>query len=173
MFSHVSVHPSIHHSVCPQGGYPSQVQAGGTPARGVPHLRYPSSDLAGGYPTSGTSPIISGWGDPTLGTPSDLAGGTPQGDPTLGNSLPPIRPGRGGGTPPRVTDGVLDTPRSVCLLRSSRRTFLFKLCSSSGPCAFKQPTALHCQMYKSEYLFSILSSEILLINSIEDPCHRV
>ena len=33
--------------------------------------------------------------------------------------------GGGGGTPPRVTDGVLNTPRSVCLLRSRRRTFLF------------------------------------------------
>ena len=30
------------------------------------------------------------------------------------------------GTQYRTTDGVLGTPRSVCLLRSSRRTVLFK-----------------------------------------------
>ena len=44
--------------------------------------------------------------------------------------IPQPGPGGGGypcqgGTPPRVTDGVLDTPQSVCLLRSRRRTFLF------------------------------------------------
>ena len=46
--------------------------------------------------------------------PSDLAeGGTPAGG------------GEGWvGIPPSVTDGVLDTPRSVCLLRSRRRIFL-------------------------------------------------
>ena len=70
-----------------------------------------------GYPTSGT-PIRPGWGVPlqeypTSGTPlSDLARGE-------GGTLP-------GGTPLRQTDGVLDTPRSVCLLRS-RRTFLLKI----------------------------------------------
>ena len=38
----------------------------------------------------------------------------------------PARSIRGRGTPLyRTTDGVLDTPRSVCLLRSGRRTFLF------------------------------------------------
>ena len=44
---------------------------------------------------------------------------------------PPVRPGRGyparGVTPPRVTDGVLYTPRSVCLLPSLRRTFLLHI----------------------------------------------
>ena len=53
---------------------------------------------------------------------------------------PPVRPGRGGGTPNtggggyptsyRITDGVLDTPQSVCLLRSRRRTFLLKIIES-------------------------------------------
>ena len=41
---------------------------------------------------------------------------------------PPIRPGQGG-TPTGggyPTSVVLDTPRSVCLLRSRRRTFLFR-----------------------------------------------
>ena len=41
----------------------------------------------------------------------------------------------GGHTPPQV---VLDMPRSVCLLRSRRRTFLFTLISSNveGTCIF-------------------------------------
>ena len=87
---------------------PHQTWPGGTPAGGgtppwVPprpgHLRYspPPLDLAGG----GTPP----WVHPPL----DLGRGYP---------LP------GGGVPPlRETDGVLDTPRSVCLLRSRSRTF--------------------------------------------------
>ena len=33
----------------------------------------------------------------------------------------------GGGTPPRLADGVLDTPQSVCLFRSHRRTFLLEI----------------------------------------------
>ena len=132
-------------------GYPSHVQWG-TSVRGVPHLRYPPLDLAGGVPHL---PIGPGWRDspprvpqhqtwggdspcwggyPTSGTPpSDLA----RGYPTLGT--PPVKSGWGD-TPSRVTpapqsdlgcalwretDGVLDTPRSVCLLRSRKRTFLF------------------------------------------------
>ena len=118
-----------------RGGDPCQVQRGG-----VPHLRYlPPSDLAGGggtppwgtppswtwpggYPTMvppsscqtwlGDTPARSSWGVPHLGTPppwSDLAwGGTPT----------------RWGTPSRV---VLDAPRSVCLVRSRRRTFLLEL----------------------------------------------
>ena len=37
-----------------------------------------------------------------------------------------VLPGQGWGTPPRdrTADGVLDTRRAVCLLRSRRRTFL-------------------------------------------------
>ena len=76
----------------------------------------------GGYPTwLGVPPIRPGQGVPpirghlaTLGTPHQtFQGGTPPWVP------PPIRPGWAGGvplpggTPPRVTDGVLDTPRSV------------------------------------------------------------
>ena len=88
------IHPSIHHSVCPQGG---------TPARS-----------SGGYPQPGGTLLV---GSPLGGTPP---------------WVPLIRPGqgvpcqvnRGGCTPPRVTDGVLETPRSVCLFRSRRRTFL-------------------------------------------------
>ena len=108
----------------------SQVQPGGTRARsslggggptqarsseGVRPL--PGGTPAGGYPTSAT-PIKPDWGYPCGGyptlvhPPSDLARVPPQG---------------GEGTPPRLTDGVLDTPRSVCLLRSRRRTFLFFL----------------------------------------------
>ena len=118
-------------------GVPSQVQVGGTPARsswgGVLHLSYPPSDLAGGTPaggcpTSGTPcQTWQGQGYPCWGVPhlrySPIRSG--QGVPLLGGTppqVPPIRPGQGG-IPPRVTDGVLDTPRSVCLLRSCR-TFL-------------------------------------------------
>ena len=84
----------------PDGGvYPSQGDTplwvppvgpghGGTPAGGVPHLRYPLSDLAGGYPTLGTPPVGPGWGVPLLG-------GTPPRVP-----LPSIGPGRGGGGVP-------------------------------------------------------------------------
>ena len=86
---------------------------------GVPHLGYPGQTWPGGLPK----------GYPTLGTPCQTwPWGTPtRGYPTLG--APPVGPGQGdpdrarGGTPPRV---VLDRPRSVCLLRSRRRTFLFK-----------------------------------------------
>ena len=120
----------------PTSGTPRTDLAGGTPI-GVPHW----SDLAGGY-HDGCTPL---WlphislarGYPTSGTPpSDLARGTlMEGVPHLGYS--PVRPGRGvphlgpltgGGYPNsyRITDGVLDTPRSVCLLRSRRRLFCYK-----------------------------------------------
>ena len=105
------------------GGYPCQKGTplsiphwtwwGGTPAgRGVPHLGNPPSYLAGGYPCQeGVPPVKPGQGYPCW------------------KGVSPIRPGlggtpAGGGYPPQVTDGVLDTPRSVCLLRSHRRTFL-------------------------------------------------
>ena len=54
-------------------------------------------------------------------------GGTPDG--VLVPFPPSARTGRGGGNPPwyRTTDGVLDTPQSVCLLCSRKRTFLFKI----------------------------------------------
>ena len=124
------------------GGYPSQVQMGGTPARSsqgsTPPRVPPQSDLARGYPF---------WGYPTLDTLIRPGGGTPAGVPHIKyphQTLLAIRPrgyptsgiaphpqsdlaggGGGAGAPPRVTDGVLDTPRSVCLLRSCRRIFLF------------------------------------------------
>ena len=113
------------------GGYPSQVQAGrvpqpgpgggggGTPARSRqgevpqpgPGRGYPSQVKAGGTPPASQQggTLVGGvpqWG--TLGTPSQVSGGYPNG---------------GGGLYP--TSLVLDTPRSVCLLRSRRRTFLF------------------------------------------------
>ena len=88
----------------------------GYPCQGVPHLRYPPIRPGWGYPTSGTPPLDQARGTPEngvlhLGYPpwSDLAGGYPC----------------QGGTPPQIINGVLDTPRSVCLLRSRRRTFLF------------------------------------------------
>ena len=128
------------------GGYPSQVQTrgtlarsdGGTPARsswgGYPP-QIPPSDLAGGYPWWGwvtppqVPPVRPGPGVPCQGVPhlryplSDLARVVPH----LGyppSDLVGWYP-CWGGTPPQVRDGVLDTPRSVCLLRSRRRTFLF------------------------------------------------
>ena len=73
----------------------------------------------GGYPsqvqTGGPQPGPDGGG----GYPGQVqtGGGVPQPGPDRGVLVPP---------PPRyrTTDGVLDTPRSVCLLRSRRRTFL-------------------------------------------------
>ena len=63
---------------------------------------------------------------------------------TWGEGVPPPGPAREGDTPARSrqlgvppagmgypTDGVLDTPRSVCPLRSRRRTFLVT-CISCG-----------------------------------------
>ena len=93
---------SVDQFVCPHlGGYPGQVQAGGG---------YPSQIQLGGYPTLGIPPVSPGWGVPHLGYPLIRPGqeGTPM----------------GGGIPPWL---VLDMPRSVCLLRSRRRTFLFFL----------------------------------------------
>ena len=84
------------------GGYPHPVLD-----RGVPQ---PGPDGGwGGYPGQ-----VQMWGIPwTGGYP--LGGGTPPG---REYPLPT------GGTPRyRTTDGVLDTSRSVCLLRSRRRTF--------------------------------------------------
>ena len=132
------------------GGYPRW----GTPSRdGVPPARFDRGVTQGGVPTQqgwGTpwpglmereytrwhTPSQQGWctpqpglmGVPKVGTspPSmdevhpqpDLMGGTQGGD-----GVPSSR-----GTPQyRTIDGVLDTPRSVCLLLSRRRTFL--LCS--------------------------------------------
>ena len=105
---------------------------GGTPCwGGTPPQVPPMSDLAGGTP-------------PRVLPHQTWPGGTPQpkGYPTLGT--PPIGPGRGvpllgeEGTPLQETDGVLDTLRSVCLLRSRRRTFfllflLLNLQKSTGP----------------------------------------
>ena len=119
---HLFVHGGYPGQVQPGGGYPSQVQLG------VPHLRYPPVRPGQEVPLLGVPhlgyPIRIGWGYPCWGKGypywgvPHLAGGYP----TLG---PPHQTWLGGGTPPWVTDGVLDTPRSVCLLRSRRRTFLF------------------------------------------------
>ena len=113
---------SIHSSFClstPRiGGYYSQVQMGGGVPQPGPGGRYPC------------------WGYPTSGTPHRTwPGGTPAEGPCPGGTPPRVHPLSdlagggvpllGGDTPPQVTDGVLDTPRSVCLLRSRGRSFLF------------------------------------------------
>ena len=100
----------------------SQTWLGGTPPRVAPHQIWlgdtpaQGESLPGGTPAGGTPPQV---------PPSDLARGVPH----LEYPSPPIRPGWGvpllGGTPLQETDGVLDTPRSVCLLRSHRRTYFF------------------------------------------------
>ena len=87
------------------GGAP----AWGTPAREVPAqgTPWPGQDT-GGYPSQGA---------PTRGTPP---GQVRMGVPQLGghpSRVPPPPPPRD-----RTAHGVLDTPRSVCLLRSRRRT---------------------------------------------------
>ena len=118
-----SVCPSIHPSVCPQGGVPISHNA-------LQH--FPECHEAAGGARSGPPP--GGYPDPPSpggtrtppGVPEPPLGGTrtPQGvpEPPGGTQTP-----RGGGQvpPPARTEGVLTTRRAVCLLRSRRRTFLF------------------------------------------------
>ena len=125
------------------GGTPSQVQPGGYPIPGPARGGTPSQVQLGGvpHPRSSWRGTPSRWegGSPSRwgacpGTPP--AGGHPPGVP-LPAGVPPHRgyppswgtPHRGypptGGTP--LPPPVLVTPRSVCLLRSRRRTFLFEL----------------------------------------------
>ena len=135
-----------------QEGVPQPGPSGGYLCRGYPHLGYPPCQTwlggtppqvplvgpgqwggtpVGRYPTLGTLPPCQTWpGVPVLGgthlryPPSDLA----RGYPTSGTPPPLVRPGWGGGVPLLgwypTSGGVLDTPWSVCLLRSRRRTFL-------------------------------------------------
>ena len=131
MFWHVSVHPiilSVH--TCggggtrpgPDEGWSTPPQEPRPPRRTWPGEE-PSQVQVWGYPTSGNPPPHRTW----LGVP--LLWGTP----------PWVTPHQTmwGGTPPRVTDGVLDTPLSVCLLHSRRRTFLFEFYSQSPAFGFK------------------------------------
>ena len=138
-----------------EGGTPARSSRGVPPARGyptsgTPHLRYPpGSDLAGGYPDGGIPhlrytplPVRPDWGVPRQveGTPPQVPPhqtwlGVPQWGRVPHLRYPPSDLGgtpMGLGTPPRV---VLDTPRSVCLLRSRRRTFL-SVISLSGHLTF-------------------------------------
>ena len=105
-------------SVCPHphtGGTPARSRwGGGTQAR-------PSWGGGGGYPCQGGRPP---WVPPHR---TWLGGGIPHLRYPPHWTWPGGVPLLGGGswvTPPKVIDGVLDTPRSVCLLRSRRRTFL-------------------------------------------------
>ena len=93
------------------GGVPCQVQLGGVPCRGYPARGYPVGyplGQDGGYPFRVSPgrvptphippPTRSGWGGTLLG----------------------------GGTQLGQQKGVLTTWRTVCLLRSRRRTFLLQ-----------------------------------------------
>ena len=107
----------------PHLGYPLRLDLarGVPPARGVPYLTYtpPPSDLARGLtPSQGVLHLRPQVPPPHIGPG---LGGTPNRRYPTSGTPPWTWPG-GRGNPPRV---VLDTPRSVCLLRSSRRTFLF------------------------------------------------
>ena len=94
----LSSHPSIRLTV-PQPG-PAWVGGGGTPARCSLEV-YPRQRW--GTPLARYDRRYLRWGTP----PSPDRDGVP--------------------SQYRTTDGVLDTPRLVCLLRSRRRTFLFKM----------------------------------------------
>ena len=87
------------------GGYPARgTLLGGTPPGRVPPGRVPPGQgQDGGYPARGT---LSGY---------------------LPGRVPPQPRSERGGYPVRTTEGVLSTRRTVCLLRSRRRTFLFHL----------------------------------------------
>ena len=88
------------------GGYAN----GGYPTRGAPHLRYPPPELCWGYPNRG-------WVCHLGYSIRPGQGGTPIGVPWPGGTTPWVPPlvGPGWGypdgrsTPPRVTDGALDT----------------------------------------------------------------
>ena len=120
--------------------YPPQLDLVGSTLMGYPTLGTPQLDLAEGYPTSGNPPPSWTWpwgvpwqgypdgGYPISGNPHWTWLGVPQQGGTQGG-VPPSDLARGyptlgtppgqtwlGGTPSRV---VLDTPRSVCLLRSA------------------------------------------------------
>ena len=120
---------------------PQPGPAGGYPDGGVPHLGYPPPirpgggegwGTDGGYPTSGTPPSdLARGGAPMDGTPPQVSPSRPgRGVPNGGyptSGTPPHRTWLGGtstGGGGYPTSVVLDTPRSVCLLRSRRRTFL-------------------------------------------------
>ena len=130
----------------PDGGYPRWGTPHwtwmGVPQGGVPEVGYPPSDLDRGGTLmgvpKGVPPIRPGWGYPNRGVPEV---GYPPVGPGWGYQMggyprwgtPPYQtwtggyPDGGGGTPLRLTDGVLDKRRSVCLLRSRRRTFLLSI----------------------------------------------
>ena len=132
----MSVHPSIHASIClSMGGggvpQPGPARGGGTPARsslGVPRFRYPLLDLAGGVPQPGCPPRVppsarSGQGVPQPGGCLPGPGYTPPGQDRGYKSHISARGVPTQGTPQyRTAHGVLDKRRSVCLMRSRRRT---------------------------------------------------
>ena len=107
-------------SQVPEVGYPQQgwgIPPARSDGRGVPKVGYPSRD---GVPPARSNVGYPWWGTPSRdGYPSQMEG-TQGGVPPGRDGVPP----RQGYHPYRTTDGVLDTPRSVCLLRSRRRSFL-------------------------------------------------
>ena len=88
------------------GGYPARSSRGGTLLEG-----YPAGGVPGGYP-AGVYPA--GGGYPAGGYPGQVP---LPGQVRTGVPCP-------GGYPGRTREGVLNTQRAVCLLRSRRRTFL-------------------------------------------------
>ena len=118
-----SVCPSIHPSVCPQGGVPISHNA----LQHFPECHGAAGGYLTGYPPGGGPGTPRGGGGSWPGTPPPPRGvsGYPPGGvrvpPGGGPGTPP-----GGGYPGRTTEGVLTTRRAVCLLRSRRRTFLWE-----------------------------------------------
>ena len=119
----VSPHPGGVPWPGPARGYPAKSSQGGTSAGGIPAWGTPCWGRGVPWFTP-----CQGWGTHQPGPEgrgargSSYQGwGTPRQVQTVGEYPPPS----GRCTPRyRTTDGVLDTPRSVCLLRSRRRTFL-------------------------------------------------
>ena len=127
-----SVCPSIHPSVCPQGGVPISHNA----LQHFPGMPWGSRPQTP-PPPGGTRTPPGGYPDPPRGVPRPPQGGYPD-PPWGGTQTPPGVPGPppGGGTRggtrgdpgpplPARTEGVRTTRWTVCLLRSRRRTFLF------------------------------------------------
>ena len=132
----------------PDGGAPrylpsSQVRMG----EGVPQGIYTPGQ--GTYP-----PARSGWGVPqgTSPRPGQDGGGGAQ-----GTYLPP--PAKVPTPRDRTAYRVLDTLRSVCLLRSRRRTFLFNWWSSTNK---SDKVGSYCKLKKIQML-SYLNDELCWI----------
>ena len=159
MFWHVSVHPSICLSTpggVPQPGPsrypPCWTWPGGTLPQVTPHWTWPRGYPEEGYPEGGIPPQV----HPVRPGQEDTPMGVPNGGYSPSGTPPSDLVGRG--SPHRV---VLDTPRSICLLRSRRRTFLF--ISNNWPLEIDWSMMSFCYL-EGEFLLCLHTIEFFIIS---------